>query len=62
MTLPLPTLALAKWQENLIASKLARVDFLRYEVSRFKTPHKSLTRSLKDAEIEAGLALGRFAE
>lgn len=54
------TKLLPEWQQNVLISLWGKVEALRTEARRYKKPHKSLLRALKTAEIDAGLAEGRF--
>lgn len=51
---------LPEWQQEVLKKHWAKVNGLKEEVSKYPKPHKSLLRSLKVAEIDAGLAEGRF--
>lgn len=51
---------LPEWQQNVLIGLWAKVEALREEVAKYNKPHKGLLRSLKNAEIDAGLAEGRF--
>lgn len=51
-----------EWQTNQLAHLRAKVEALRTEVGKYPHPSKKLLANLKNAELDAGLAEGRFKE